>query len=83
MYLVGAYRAITGASAMAANRLMHYVLGAAFPLFTVQMYERLGTTWATSLLGFITIALIPIPLVLLKFGHAIRRSKYDTAIGKG
>jgi hypothetical protein len=79
MYTVDTYLAMAAASAMAANGLLRYTFGAAFPLFTLQMYERLGTDWATSLLGFITIALMPIPWVLFKYGHSIRgRSKYDT-----
>lgn len=79
MYLVDTYQAMTGASAVAANGLLRYTLGAVFPLFTLQMYERLGIGWATSLLAFITVALMPIPWVLFKFGHSIRgRSQYDT-----
>lgn len=79
MYLVDTYQAMTGASAVAANGLLRYTLSAAFPLFILQIYERLGIAWATSLLGFVTIALMPIPWVLFKFGRPIRaRSKYDT-----
>ena len=78
-YNLDTYQALTGASAVAANGFLRYTLGAAFPLFTLQMYEKLGINWATSLLGFITIALMPIPWVLFKFGHSIRkRSSYDT-----
>ncbi len=79
MYLVDTYQAMTGASAVAANGLLRYTFGAAFPLFTLQMYQKLGIAWATSLLGFVTIALMPIPWVLFKYGRAIRgRSQYDT-----
>ncbi|KAI0189894.1 MFS multidrug transporter-like protein [Astrocystis sublimbata] len=46
--------------------------GAMFPLFTVQMYKKLGIPWATSLLGFIGLALLPIPFVLYRFGPALR-----------
>lgn len=78
-YQVDTYQALNGASAMAANGLLRYTLGAAFPLFTLQMYQRLGINWATSLLSFIAVALIPVPWVLFKYGHAIRgRSQYDT-----
>ncbi|TAQ83895.1 hypothetical protein B7494_g7775 [Chlorociboria aeruginascens] len=35
-YLVDTYQALTGASAMAANGLLRYLLGAVFPLFTLQ-----------------------------------------------
>ena len=77
LYLIDTYGPVYGASAAAANGMLRYVLGAVFPLFTVQMYRRLGIDWATSLLGFVTIALLPIPWVLFKFGPRIRqRSAY-------
>ena len=66
------YHALTGASALAANGFLRYSFGAVFPLFTVQMYERLGIQWAGSLLGFVSIALMPVPWVLYKWGPAIR-----------
>jgi hypothetical protein len=78
-YLLDTYQALTGASAFAANGLLRYLLGAVFPLFALQMYEKLGTGWATSLLAFIAVVLMPIPWVLFKFGRSIRaRSSYDT-----
>lgn len=78
-YLIDTYQALNGASAMAANGFLRYVLGAVFPLFTLQMYRNLGINWATSLLGFIATALLPVPWVLFKYGHSIRaRSRYDT-----
>lgn len=78
-YLIDAYMAMNAASALAANGLLRYSLGAIFPLFTLQMYRNLGIDWATSLLAFISVALIPIPWVLFKYGKKIRgRSSYDT-----
>lgn len=41
-YLVDAYT-IYAASVMAANSVLRSLFGAAFPLFTVQMYNKLGT----------------------------------------
>jgi hypothetical protein len=52
---------------------LRYVCGAVFPLFTVQMYKALGIGWATSLLGFVTVALLPIPWILYFKGEGIRR----------
>lgn len=41
------------------------------------VYKRLGIAWATSLLGFLTVALLPVPWVLYNFGPQIRaKSKY-------
>ena len=39
-YLIDTYRASNGASALAANGLLRYVLGAVFPLFTTQRKSR-------------------------------------------
>ena len=80
LYLIDTYGSLNGASAAAANGMLRYVLGGVFPLFTVQMYGKLGIDWATSLLGFVTVALLPIPWVLYKFGPKIRaRSEYAFA----
>jgi len=79
-YMVDAYHGTTIASAASANSLARYALGAAFPLFTLQMYERLGIEWASSLLGFIALALMPVPWAFFKFGKQIRaKSRYETA----
>lgn len=80
LYLIDTYGPLSGASAAAANGMLRYVFGATFPLFTIQMYRSLGIGWATSLLGFVTVALLPIPWVLHRFGAKIRsRSEYAVA----
>ena len=79
LYLMDTYGPLIGASAMAANGLARYSLGAAFPLFTFQMLERLGVAWSISLLGFLSLAMLPIPWIFFKYGPSIRaRSRYDT-----
>ncbi|CZR65184.1 related to TPO4-Proposed vacuolar polyamine transporter [Phialocephala subalpina] len=79
-YMLDSYTPMTAASAMSANGFARYALGAAFPLFTLQMYQKLGIGWATSLLGFISVALLPTPWVLFQFGKKIRAmSHYETA----
>ena len=72
LYLIDTYGPLMGASAMAATGLLRFTLGALSPIFTLQMYQHLGIGWATSLLGFVTICLLPIPWVLWKFGPRIR-----------
>ncbi|EMC92391.1 hypothetical protein BAUCODRAFT_78054 [Baudoinia panamericana UAMH 10762] len=77
-YLVDVYGPLNGASALAANGLARYTMGAVFPLFTVQMYSTLGIGWATSLLAFVSVAMLPIPFVFFRFGPKIRdMSKYS------
>ncbi|KAH8599487.1 putative bicyclomycin resistance protein [Bisporella sp. PMI_857] len=81
IYLVDTYAALTAASAIAANGFLRYILGGTFPLFTIQMYENLGIGWATSVLGFLSLVLLPIPWVLFKWGPQIRaRSRFETNI---
>ncbi|GAA6055076.1 hypothetical protein JCM3770_001784 [Rhodotorula araucariae] len=60
------------ASALSINTIVRSSLGAGFPLFTVQMYDRLGVQGACSLLGGLAILFVPIPFVLIKYGKRIR-----------
>ncbi|OKP07866.1 hypothetical protein PENSUB_5762 [Penicillium subrubescens] len=79
-YIVDTYHGLTVASAMSANSLARYGLAAAFPLFTIQMYTKLGIGWASSLLGFIAVALLPVPWLFFVSGHKLRRvSRFETA----
>lgn len=59
-YLVTAYRPIA-ASAMAANSALRSSFAAGFPLFASQMYGRLGTVGATSLLAGLCTLMAPLP----------------------
>ena len=60
-------------SAIAANSLLRAMAGGGFPLFAVQMYDKLGVPWATSLLGFLTVAFLPVPILFFIFGKRIRK----------
>ncbi|CUS13492.1 unnamed protein product [Tuber aestivum] len=75
-YLIDAYL-MFAASAIAANTFLRSAFAAGFPLFGRQMFHNLGVNWAGSLLGFIAIAMIPIPIGFFFFGARIRkRSKW-------
>ena len=74
LYMMDSYGPLYGASASGASSLSRYTLSAAFPLFTLQMYGAMGTGWATSLLGFCTVAMAPIPWAFWKWGPALRAS---------
>lgn len=76
-YIIDVYMMFAN-SAIAANTLIRSSLGGAFPLIAVQMYHKLGVNWASSLLGFIAVAMIPIPIVFYIYGKKIRAmSKYS------
>lgn len=78
MYMVDTYGPMYGASAAGANSLVRYVLTATFPLFTLQMYQRLGVGWTASLLAFCTVGMVPIPWVFWVWGERLRgRSRYE------
>ncbi|KAJ5585006.1 uncharacterized protein N7459_004806 [Penicillium hispanicum] len=70
-YIIDVYMMFAN-SAIAANTLIRSTLGGAFPLFATQMYTNLGVDWASSVLGFITIAMIPIPILFFFYGAKIR-----------
>ncbi|ROW15939.1 hypothetical protein VPNG_02482 [Cytospora leucostoma] len=72
-YLVDAFT-IYAASALAANTVVRSIMGAVLPLAGGKMYDSLGLGWGNSLLGFIAIACIPVPILLLKYGERMRKS---------
>jgi MFS transporter, DHA1 family, multidrug resistance protein len=77
-FMLDVYGSKYGASSAGASSLLRYVLSAAFPLFVIQMYEKLGVKWATSVLGFLSIAMAPIPWVFYYYGPKLRaRSSYE------
>lgn len=76
-YLIDVYAPIAN-SAISGNTFVRSFFGAGFPLFAPYLYHNLGFAWATSLLGFISIVLVPIPLLLYRFGPRIRSWSKNT-----
>jgi multidrug resistance protein len=74
MYLMDTYGPLYGASAMASNAILRYVLGGTFPLFAVPMFRNLGPQWACTLLGCLSILGAAIPFILQKFGPRLRKN---------
>ncbi|TVY45544.1 MFS transporter [Lachnellula subtilissima] len=75
-YLTDSY-GIYSASALGAASCVRSMCGACLPLAAHSMYSNLGVAWATSILGFAAVAMIPIPFVLIIYGEAIRaRSEF-------
>lgn len=71
-YLSDGYGTLT-ASALASAAIMRSVLGSLLPLLAQPMYAALGVSWASSLLGFVTLAMAVVPFLLLRFGAGLRR----------
>ncbi|GAA6009981.1 hypothetical protein JCM10207_007504 [Rhodosporidiobolus poonsookiae] len=70
-YLADAY-SIYAASAIAAMLLCRNLVGAAVPLFASTMYERMGIQGASGLTAGLATVLSAIPVVLFRYGHALR-----------
>ncbi|KAJ5368270.1 drug/proton antiporter YHK8, partial [Penicillium cataractarum] len=78
-FLVDAYPTFA-ASALAANSFMRSSFGGIFPLFGIQMYNNLGFHWATSLLAFLTLVMLPFPYIFFRYGARIRKkSRFATS----
>ncbi|RSH79245.1 uncharacterized protein EHS24_001284 [Apiotrichum porosum] len=71
-YLVDVYT-VYAASVLAANSVLRSLFGAAFPLFTSDMYKALGIHWAAALPGFLALACLPFPFLFYKYGAALRQ----------
>lgn len=70
-YIVDCYTAVAN-SAMAANGAIRSVFGAAFPLFAGHMYRGLGVPWSTTILAFLSLIMVPVPVTFWYFGQRIR-----------
>lgn len=71
-YLVDCYPTYA-ASAIAANTVFRSLAGMLLPLAGPDMYANLGLGWGNSLLGFICIAMIPVPVLLYRYGSKLRK----------
>ncbi|KAL5414006.1 hypothetical protein PMIN04_009217 [Paraphaeosphaeria minitans] len=75
-YLIDCYGFYAN-SAIAVNTFVRSFFGAFFPLFTHAMYTKLGVAWASSLLAFVCVAFLPVPVLFYVYGAKIRtRSKW-------
>lgn len=70
-YLVDAFT-VYAASAVAANTVLRSLLGGLLPLAGLGLYNKIGFGWGDSLLGFIALALVPIPVLFSIYGERLR-----------
>jgi MFS family permease len=64
-YLVDAFPDFA-ASAIGAGSILMSLCGGLVPLAAQPLYDHMGLGWGNSLLGFIALALTPLPLITLK-----------------
>ncbi|KAF6796330.1 MFS multidrug transporter [Colletotrichum musicola] len=70
-YLIDAFT-IYAASAIATTTIFRCVMGTFLPLAGEPLFDSLGLGWGSSLLGFIALALCPVPLLLQRYGEQVR-----------
>ncbi|CCO32472.1 putative transporter C569,05c [Rhizoctonia solani AG-1 IB] len=75
-YIIDAYL-MYAASALAISTVVRSASRSGFLFFVTGIYERLNARIATTVLGAMAAATIPIPFVLKKYGAQVRhKSKY-------
>lgn len=78
-YLVDAFKT-HAAPNLAVVLLLRSITGSTLSLVAVPPYDNLGYGWDNSLLGFIALAFIPVPMLFLKYGEIIRLNSKFVAI---
>jgi len=71
-YLIDAYTQYA-ASTIAANTVFRSIVGGLLPLAGLRMYSALSLGWGNTILGFIALAMVPVPFVFYFFGERIRK----------
>lgn len=72
-YLVDAFP-IHSASAMAGGTVLRALAGALLPLVGPPLYASIGLGWGNSILGFVSLIFMPVPLLLMKYGERQRKN---------
>jgi MFS family permease len=72
LYLVDAFGPEAAASALAANVIVRLLAAAFIPLAGPSLYASLGLGWGNSLLGFIGLAFVPVPVYFARHGEWLR-----------
>jgi len=73
-YIIDVYKCHAN-SAIAASTLVRVLATARFPLFVGAMFENLGVAWAINLLGFLSVILIPVPILFFILEMCVRSGR--------
>ncbi|KAF5241789.1 hypothetical protein FANTH_9005 [Fusarium anthophilum] len=72
-YIIDIFGHQGAASALAAITLLRNLTGAFLPLAAPTLYANLGLGWGNSVLAFITVAFIPVPIYFYVHGASLRK----------
>lgn len=76
MYIIDSYE-INAASALTFVTLTRYLAAGGMTVVGIPFYRNVGVHWTLTIMGCISVLLMPIPYVLYRYGYFIRkRSKY-------
>ncbi|ETS75390.1 hypothetical protein PFICI_12334 [Pestalotiopsis fici W106-1] len=79
MYIIDSYE-MYSASALTFVSLVRYVCAGGMTVVGIPFYKNMGTAYTLTILACISCLLAPIPYVLFKWGHLLRkRSKYASS----
>ncbi|QKX61665.1 uncharacterized protein TRUGW13939_08817 [Talaromyces rugulosus] len=70
-YLVDVYMHKVN-SAFAATNILRSIVATVTPLIALPMFRTLGAPWASAMLGFLSLILVPVPVFLHRYGKKIR-----------
>lgn len=70
-YMVDA-SGVYAASAMACVSSVRCLFGAFMPLAGPSLYANLGLSWGNSLLGFVSVVMVPLPVLMYRYGERLR-----------
>ena len=73
LYMMDMFGPAGAASALAAATLLRNSYGAFLPLAADPLYRRLGLGWGNSVLAFIVVAFLPVPILFYKYGSYLRK----------
>ncbi|OTA93954.1 hypothetical protein M434DRAFT_72172 [Hypoxylon sp. CO27-5] len=73
VYMMDMFGPQGAASALAATTLVRNASGAFLALAADPLYDRFGLGWGNSVLGFITLAFTPVPILFYRYGGWLRK----------
>ncbi|KAI0063445.1 MFS general substrate transporter [Artomyces pyxidatus] len=67
---------IYASSAVACNTFARSIIACIFPVAAHSILDSMGTKWGVSLFGFLSLGLIPIPLIFIRYGEQLRQKSH-------
>ncbi|KAH8115235.1 major facilitator superfamily domain-containing protein, partial [Phellopilus nigrolimitatus] len=62
--------------ASACNTFWRSLVASIFPVASHSIISHLGTKWGVSLFGFLSLGLLPIPFIFLRYGEVLRKKSH-------